>query len=149
MVRAARTMRSPPGELVVEIRDPEKPKGKPLARASVHPGRLSRQFKRSTAALRASLEKGKKYELVYSSPKSSSKASWLVNCFYCDAYPAGEHFELRSSGRKKLGDFDMVFTLTSGAKGITSVPKGMNLDKSEHFGLGHDGTDLRPAKARH
>jgi hypothetical protein len=162
--RAARTWTEPEGTLVVELRDPGQPKekGKPLARAVFCPGdaipdddpdtevarlgKVARFYKWLTAELKvAGLEKGKTYELAITSPESRISAPWLVNCFYRDACPDGECLRRRGDAESRAGRFDLAFELRVGEETVlTSVPKDAELPSgSEHFGLGHDGTDLR------
>jgi hypothetical protein len=155
-LRLAAAGDAPGGELIIELRDPAKPEAEPLGtavfRAEV-PGakpppegvaacRPTRQFEWQQAALKAAgLEPGKAYELAFSSGGTEEKSAWLVNCFYRDVYPGGEH---RPGGPAekppaKPGAFDLVFGLAGGETKVSSVPAGTELPAKEPAGLSHEG----------
>jgi hypothetical protein len=154
-LRLARPEQVPEDDLFLEIREPGK--AEPLAKGTipvewrergpkVKDKAVLRYYQWFTAKIEAKgLEKGRTYELVISSPDSFESMPWLVNCFYRDTYPDGEYRRERAGkpiiprpGTK----FDLVFSLSSEGGEITSVPRGLQLEAQEHFGLGHDGKDL-------
>lgn len=155
--RAARTHDHPAGDLVVELREPGKEA--PLTRGAVYtdsptrgplppgakPANVTRFYRWMTVEIKAAgLEKGRTYELVFSSPKSVKGAPWLVNCFYRDAYPDGEHRQAEDGKAGKPDGFDLVFEATSGEDKVASAPAGTDLSrKDEHYGVGPDGGDLK------
>jgi hypothetical protein len=144
-IRAARTINNPAAELTVSLRESgAKADAEPLATGSADNLQVTRYYRWFTMEFKAEkLEKGKTYELVFSS-KTGKDSPWLVNCFYRDAYPDGEHREL-ADGKPVKSDkkFDLVFEALGGDDKFTSVPKDVDLSKKdEHFGIGPDGTDL-------
>jgi hypothetical protein len=154
-LRVARTVQMPGQNLTVELREPGKDKGDPLASGTadaslidVVGGRtLTRYYQWITVDLKAEkLEKGKTYQLVLTA-ETASTVPWLVNCFYRDAYPDGELTVIKDDKpvASKL-KFDLVFEVLAGEAKATSVPKDADLTKKdEHFGVGPDGTDLYQA----
>ena len=143
-IRAARTMNNPMTDLTVVLRESGKADAEPLATATASSTEVTRFFRWFTMEFKAEkLEKGKTYELVFSSAANKG-TPWLVNCFYRDAYPDGEHREM-ADGKAVKSDrkFDLVFEVAAGDDKATSVPKDTDLSKKdEHFGVGPDGTDL-------
>jgi len=151
--RAARTRDVPADDLTVELRAAGRKDGEPLASAKAQAnwtdengnGRgVTRYYQWYTLELKAEkLEKGASYELVFASAANRA-APWLVNCFYRDTYPDGELL-LRAEGKEtRPGKFDLAFEALAGKEDqASSVPKDADLSrKDEHFGVGHDGTDL-------
>lgn len=156
-IRVARTYTVPQDDLIIELRDPAAKKGaEPLAKSTLYTdwtdwtgkpagakgAKVTRFFhKWKEVELKAAkLVKGKTYQLVFSSNTGES-APWLVNCFYRDTLKGGQLLGVRDR-KKKGGTLDLVFELVAGEEKLSSVPKGAALTKREHFGLGHDGTDL-------
>lgn len=151
-LRLARTLALPFAPLTVELRDPVKPDGDPLASANLQAEwddekgirrGVARLFAWFTLDLKAqNVEKGKTYELVLSS-NTRQQNPWLVNCFYRDTYPDGQHRQRTAARTVELGQFDLVFEVILGKEKVTSVPKDAALeDRKEHYGVGHDGTVL-------
>ncbi|HOX07595.1 MAG TPA: HEAT repeat domain-containing protein [Planctomycetota bacterium] len=143
-IRTARTINNPMADLTISLRESGKENAEALATATASSTEVTRFYRWFTMELKAEkLEKGKTYELVFTSGAAKS-SPWLVNCFYRDAYPDGEYREL-ADGKpvKSEKRYDLVFELGAGEDKTTSVPKGTDLTKKdEHFGVGPDGTDL-------
>ncbi|MCX7590934.1 MAG: cadherin-like domain-containing protein, partial [Kiritimatiellae bacterium] len=151
-LRLARPGAQMPEPLVIQIRrqgrDETLASGRVLAEWKDSTGRtvgISRTYRWVTTPMSMALKKGESYELFLSSPLSATNAPWLVNAFYWDAYPGGEHFQQRQGRREKLGEFDLVFELLGKENAVilTSIPRGLDLTIKEPFGIGHDGTNLR------
>jgi len=150
--RAARTFNLP-FRLEIKLYAGDRPQGEPLAQATLDaewtkPNNavtgVSRFFRWMEVPLKARLEKGKTYCLVFGSPDSAATNPWLINCFYRDAFPGGEHRRMEGDKPESLGKHDLVFELHHGGQvRLTTVPGGVELSKQEEYGLGHDGVDLR------
>ncbi len=142
-IRAARTFNNPAADLTVSLR--ESGKEEALASAEVSLQQVTRFYHWYTLELKAEkLEKGKTYELVFASI-TGKESPWLINSFYRDAYPDGEHREVRDGKPvKSIRKCDLVFEALSGDDKATSVPKDVDLSKKDqHFGIGPDGIDLQ------
>ncbi len=93
--------------------------------------------------LKAKLEKGKTYRLVFSSADSAKTNPWLINCMYRDHFKAGSHMRQDGEKTKKLGAYDLVLQLCAkDAVKLTTVPAKLNFTARELFGLGHDGANM-------
>jgi len=151
--RAARTLAVPFGPLELELHAGDKPGEKPLATATFTTQwanqkggvtGVTRFLRWFEAKAKVPLRKGATYSLVFRSPAARNTSPWLINCFYRDTFPAGAHRRQDGDELESLGKHDLVFELRAGGRIVlTSVPAKVDLGKQEHFGLGHDGADLR------
>ncbi len=105
---------------------------------------VTRYFRWFEVELKAKLKKGKTYKLVFSSADSTKSAPWLINCMYRDRFKAGTHLRQHGGKSEKLGAYDLVLQLCDKDKvKLTTVPATLDFSsKKEHFGLGHDGTNM-------
>jgi len=144
-----------PGVITVEVRKLKEEKDeKALASGTVKPEwtteagnvtGVSRFMTWFDVTVKFKLQKGETYRLVFSSSTSDTAAPWLVNCLYRDVFKSGSHLRLLDGKSKKLGAYDLVFQLCANGKArIDALSSSkIELPKREHFGLGHDGADMR------
>ncbi|MGQ9661992.1 MAG: Ig-like domain-containing protein [Kiritimatiellia bacterium] len=97
-LRLARAGATLPAPLIVQLRhrgtDTALATGRVTAERKDAAGRtlgVSRTYRRVTVPLACHLKRDQDYELVCISPLSPTNALWLINAFYWDAYPHGEH----------------------------------------------------------
>jgi hypothetical protein len=150
--RAARKLGIPHGALTVSIRDPKS--GRQLCSWQLRnftygKDAVTRFFGDYSARFGGlALEPGRRYELVFSSPKSVKGSPWLVNCFYRDTCPGGR-YSARGRAARSGASRDLAFRLV-GADGealVSSIPKDADMGRREHFGLAYSELLKRMAGA--